>query len=256
MTWVKPLCYHRCMVPIRLTCLCLLLVLCPATMAGPGELVFVAATNHNMPLSRFRNGELVDGILKDLGDGIAQRMGLQVRYVSVPAKRVGEFLVNGRADGVCFVLPRWLPGAFNWSQPLIPDSGVLVSRTEAPPVRVLSDLANKPVGTVLGYSYSMIESELGRAFVREDASTMELNISKMLHGRMQYAIMGRMNAEYLMHADPQHKLRIDFEFDPYMAQCAFSLKSTVPFGDIQRAIASLVSDGSVERLLKRYNGAP
>jgi len=65
-----------------------------------------------------------------------------------------------------------------------------------------------------------------------------------------------MNAEYLMHADPQHKLRIDFEFDPYMAQCAFSLKSTVPFGDIQRAIGSLVSDGSVERLLKRYNGAP
>jgi len=41
-----------------------------------------------------------------------------------------------------------------------------------------------------------------------------------------------------------------------MAQCAFSLKSTVPFGDIQRAIGSLASDGSVARLLKRYNGAP
>jgi len=225
-------------------------------MAGPGELVFVAATNHNMPLSRFHEGELVDGILKDLGDSIAQRVGLRVRYVTAPAKRVAEFLVSGRADGVCFVLPRWLPGAFNWSQPLIPDSGVLVSRAEAPPVRVLSDLANKPVGTVLGYSYSMIESELGRAFVREDASTMELNISKIQHGRMQYAIMGRMNAEYLMHVDPLHKLRIDFEFDPFVAQCAFSLKSAIPFSDIQHAIATLVSDGSVERLLKRYNGAP
>lgn len=221
-------------------------------MAGPGELVFVAATNHNMPLSRFHDGQLVDGILKDLGDGIAQRMGLRARYVSAPAKRVAEVVSSGRADGVCFVLPRWLPGSFNWSRPLIPDAGVLVSRVDAPPVRAMSDLANKPVGTVLGYSYSMIASELGRAFVREDAPNMELNISKILHGRMQYAIMGRMNAEYLMHAEPQRKLRIDFEFDPFMAQCAFSLKSAIPFGDIQRAIDSLASDGSVERLLQHY----
>lgn len=221
-------------------------------MAGPGELVFVAATNHNMPLSRFQHGELADGLLKELGDAIAQRMGLHPRYVSAPAKRVAEFLVSGRADGVCFVLPRWLPGTFNWSQPLIPDSGVLVARVDAPPVRVLSDLANRPVGTVLGYSYSMIESELGRAFVREDAPTMELNISKIVHGRMQYAIMGRMNAEYLMRAEPVHKLRIDFEFDPFMAQCAFSQKSAIPFGDVQRAIGSLAADGSIERILQHY----
>jgi polar amino acid transport system substrate-binding protein len=252
MTWVKPLCYHRFMAPFRLAGICLLLALSPAAMAGPGELVFVAATNHNMPLSRFHDGELVDGILKDLGDSIAMRMGLHARYVSAPAKRVAEIVTSGRADGVCFVLPRWLPGSFNWSQPLIPDSGVLVSRVDAPPVRVLSDLANKPVGTVLGYSYSMIQSELGRAFVREDAPSMELNISKILHGRMQYAIMGRMNAEYLMHAYPQHKLRIDFEFDPFMAQCAFSPKSAIPFSDVQHAIDSLVADGSVERMMRRY----
>jgi polar amino acid transport system substrate-binding protein len=252
MTWVKLLCYHRRMVSFRRVVFSLLLAMSPGAMAGQGELVFVAATNHNMPLSRFRNGELVDGLLKDLGDSIAQRMGLRPVYVSAPAKRVAEFLSSGKADGVCFVLPRWLPGAYNWSQPLIPDSGVLVARIEAPPVRVLSDLANKPVGTVLGYSYSMIESELGRAFVREDAPTMELNISKIDHGRMQYAIMGRMTAEYLMRANPHHKLRIDFEFDPFLAQCAFSQKSAIPFGEVQRAIASLAADGSIGRLLQRY----
>jgi polar amino acid transport system substrate-binding protein len=240
------------MAPFRLASFGLLLALSPGAFAAPGELVFVAATNHNMPLSRFHNGELVDGLLKDLGDSIAQRMGLQARYVSVPAKRVGDFLLSGRADGVCFVLQRWLPGQFNWSQPLIPDSGVLVSRTEAPPVRVLSDLANKPVGTVLGYSYSMIDSALGRAFVRQDAPTMELNISKIQHGRMQYAIMGRMTAEYLMRTEPQHKLRIDFEFDPFKAQCAFSQKSAIPFSDVQQAIGSLLADGSIDRLLLRY----
>jgi polar amino acid transport system substrate-binding protein len=231
---------------------CLLLALSPAAVAGQGEVVFIAATNHNMPLSRFQNGEMVEGLLKDLGDGIAHRMGRQARYVSVPAKRVAEYLASGRADGVCYVLPRWLPGAFNWSQPLMPDAGVLVSRPEAPAVRALSDLANKPVGTVLGYSYSMIDAALGRAFVREDAPSMELNISKIQHGRMQYAIMGRMTAEYLMRAEPQHKLRIDFEFDPFKAQCAFSKKSAIPFDDVQRAIGGLVSDGSLDRLLHRY----
>lgn len=236
----------------RLAPLCLLLASSPAAVAGQGELVFVAATNHNMPLSRFQDGELADGLLKDLGDSIAQRMGRQARYISVPAKRVSDYLASGRADGVCYVLPRWLPGPFKWSQPLMPDAGVLVSRPEAPAVRSLSDLANKPVGTVLGYSYSMIDAALGRAFVREDAPSMELNISKIQHGRMQYAIMGRMTAEYLMRADPQHKLRIDFEFDPFKAQCAFSQKSAIPFGEVQRAIGGLVSDGTMDRLLRRY----
>ena len=252
MTWVKRLCYHDFMALSRRASRCLLLALCPPAFAAQGEMVFVAATNHNMPLSRFHQGELVDGLLKDLGDNIASRMGLRARYVSAPAKRVAEFLLSGRADGVCYVLPRWLTGSFNWSQPLIPDSGVLVSRVEAPPVGALSDLANKPVGTVLGYSYSMIEANLGRAFVREDAPSMELNISKIQHGRMQYAIMGRMTAEYLMHGDPRHRLRIDFEFDPFKAQCAFSQKSAIPFGDVQHAIGGLVSDGTVERLLLRY----
>lgn len=236
----------------RISSLCLLLALSPAAYASQGDLIFVAATNHNMPLSRFQNGEMVDGLLKDLGDNIAQRMGRRARYLSVPAKRVADYLASGRADGVCYVLPRWLPGPFNWSQPLIPDSGVLVSRAEAAPVRSLTDIANKPVGTVLGYSYSMIDSTLGRAFVREDAPSMELNISKILHGRMQHAIMGRMTAEYLMRSDPLHKLRIDFEFDPFKAQCAFSQKSAIPFGDVQHAIGSLLSDGTIERLMMRY----
>lgn len=236
----------------RLVSFGLFAALSPGAFADPGELVFIAATNHTMPLSRFDNGEMVDGLLKDLGDGIASRAGLRPRYVSTPAKRVAEVLASGRADGVCYVLPRWLPGSFNWSRPLIPDAAVLLARKEAPPVRALSDLANIPVGTVLGYTYSMIESELGRAFVRQDAPTEELNLSKIRHGRMQYAIIGRMNAEYLMRAEPHVKLRIDFEFDPFKAQCAFSQKSSIPFVEIQRAIDGLQADGSIERMLLRY----
>jgi len=221
-------------------------------LAAPGEIVFVAATNHNMPLSQFRNGVLAEGLLKDLGDAIAQRMGLQVRYVSVPAKRVAHALLSGEADGVCYVLPRWLDGTFNWSAPLIPDGAVLVARTDAPPVHRLAELAHKPVGTVLGYSYARMEEVLGNSFVREDAASMELNISKIQHGRMQYAVMGKMTADYMLRSDPQHRLRIDFEFDPFKAQCAFSLKSAIPFAAVQHAIDSLLADGSVERLLLRY----
>lgn len=231
---------------------CLLLALCPAAVAGQGEIVFVAATNHNMPLSRFEHGQLVDGLLKDVGDGIGQRIGLRVRYVSAPAKRVAEFILSGRADGVCYVLPGWLPGTFNWSQPLIPDAGVIVARSEAPPVRSLPELANKPVGTVLGYYYPKIDSVLGAAFARQDASSMELNISKIRHGRMQYAVMGRMIAEYLMRSDPSLPLRIEFEFEHFKTQCAFSQKSAIPFGDVQRAIGSLLSDGSIDRFMLRY----
>jgi polar amino acid transport system substrate-binding protein len=232
----------------------LLLAVCGmsyAYAAGP-DIVFIAATNHTMPLSHFEDGRLTGGIIKDLGDSIAKRLGRRAVYVSAPPKRVPIILANGEADSVCYVMPHWIEGEFNWSKPLIPSSGVLVARTDAPVVKSLSELADKRVGTVLGYRYPNFDEALGKHFSREDAPAMASNMNKLQAGRMQYAIMEKMTILYLMRSVEQTHVRVDLEFSPIKAHCAFSHKSNIKFAEANRAINSLVDDGSVERILALY----
>ncbi|WP_256080088.1 transporter substrate-binding domain-containing protein [Massilia sp. YIM B04103] len=216
------------------------------------EMVFIAATNHTMPLASFADGKLSGGLLKELGEAIAQRAGRQARFVSVPPRRVASTLAEGGADAVCYVLPEWLDGNFNWSAPLIPDAGVVVARADAPLVRLLSQLEGRPVGTVAGYHYAALSRTLGARFRRDDAPSMEHNIRKLLLGRMQYAVLEKTTFAYLQRKQPGLGLRADLEFDPFKAQCAFSLRSQIDIAEADRAIASLLRDGDIERVLAHY----
>jgi polar amino acid transport system substrate-binding protein len=224
----------------------------PSAYAAGEDIVFIAATNHTMPLSHFEEGQITGGIIKDLGDSIAKRLGRRAVYISVPPRRVPLYLASGDADSVCYIMPQWIEGSYRWSRPLIPGSGVLVARSDAPVISALPELADKKVGTVLGYRYQNIEAALGSHFAREDAPVMANNMQKLLAGRMQYAVMERMTVDYLLRAGGSPNVRVDMEFEPIKAHCAFSLKSRVKFADADRAINSLLSDGSIERILGQY----
>jgi ABC-type amino acid transport substrate-binding protein len=223
-----------------------------AMAAEPQDIIFIAPTNHTMPMAQFQDGMLVDGLLKALGDMIARRMSRRAVYVSVPSKRVGEVLSAGGADALCYVMPVWIDGQYNWTKPFISSTAVVVARKEAPVVKTLGDLAGKPVGTVIGYRYPEIERVLGKHFVREDAPTTDLNFRKLIVGRMQYATIDQIAFEYRMRQDPTLALRQDVAYASVMTQCAFSLGSHIPFAQAEQAIASLVEDGSIKALLAQY----
>lgn len=215
-------------------------------------MVFIAATNNTMPLAQFEGRQLVGGILKDLGDAITQRLGRRATYVNIPSKRVWSVLMQGEADGVCYVMPSWAEGTFDWSRPLIPDGVVLAAHHRAPVVRSLAELANQPVGTVLGYHYPEVEAELGPRFIRDDAPTMEHNLKKLTAGRRQYGVVELTALEYRIRNDKAAKLRADVVFFRFKAHCAFSKRSQIPFARVERAINALHGDGTVDAILDRY----
>lgn len=215
-------------------------------------LVFIAPTNHTMPMAQFENGELSAGVLKDLGELIARRLHRRAVFVSIPSRRVSDTLSAGRADAVCYVLPNWLDGRFHWSQPLFANGDIVVARADAPVLHSLADLADKPVGTITGYRYPQLEAALGSHFARDDAPTMEHNFRKLDIGREQYALSDPATLGYRLRTNPQARLRSDITFNTYKAQCAFSLKSQLPFADADRAINGLIGDGSVRALLDKY----
>lgn len=239
--------------PSRLSHLPLALCVCSAAaVAGPGELVMLAPTDQAMPIARVQNGVISGGIVKDVGDALAQRLGRRAVYLAADIPDVTPALGSGRADAMCYVLPFWIDGDYNWSPPLFPDAEMVAARTDAPHLRSLKDLKDKPVGTVTDYRYPRVQQVLGKRFRRVDAANMDQNIQQMLAGKSQYTMISEATLNYLHRVNPGLKLRGELVFSAYKAQCAFSQQSKIPFEEIGHALDGLVKDGSIEQILARY----
>lgn len=234
----------------RLSALAFAFLLPAAAGAATPELVMLAPANHAMPIAQFHNGELSGGILWDLGEMIASRLGRSVRFVTVPSRRVSLALAHGDADGVCLVQPSWIDGPFQWSTEFIPTGGVVLARRDAPPIVRVGDLRGKKVGTVAGYRYRYLEPVLGKDFLRDDAPSVEHTLRKLSAGRTQYALMELSTAAWHVKNDPA--LRMDLLYESSRARCAFSRESKVPFADLKRVTDAMLTDGSIDKIMARY----
>ncbi len=221
-------------------------------MAAEREMVFIAPMSAAMPLASFNDGQISAGIIKDISEAIAHKLGRTAKFISIPGKRVELSLASGEADGVCNVLPGWIKGDFHWSRPLIPNALIVISHRDAPVVRSLGDLKGKRVGTVLGYRYPGLEGIVDKVFLREDARTVQQVFMKMEAGRNAHAIAERLEFDYELRANRELKLREDLVHDTYKTSCAFSRLSKIPFADVEQAIAMLVASGAIDLILARY----
>jgi polar amino acid transport system substrate-binding protein len=231
--------------------LALALLYAPVTVRAE-ELVMIAPLNQTMPLAQFQQDKLSGGILKDLGEAIAQRVGRRIAFISVPGEQVSQALNAGKADGICYVRPFWIDGQFDWTRPLIPDAELVAARQDAPRIRSLADLRDRPVGTVSGYRYPRVEQVLGLRFQRTDSPSMEENLRKLQAGAVRYTVINQVTLAYQMRQSSALRLRSDLVFASFTAQCAFSRRSNVPFSELNQAVNALIDDGSVEDILARY----
>ena len=232
------------------------LLLCTAAAAAQadGEVVFATVDTNAMPLAAYEGEQLQNGILKDVGVAIARRLGRTARFLTLPRNRLASALADGRVDGNCYLLPAWLePGPLRWSRPLIPNRDLVVGRPEAPALASAADLADEPVGTVLGYRYPELEGKLGNRFRRDDAPDMHSNLRKLAAGRVRYAIVDQLTLQYEIRTTLQ-----DFKPGPsltvasFVASCAFSPKGKVPAEDLQRSADALLQDGTMDAILAQY----
>jgi polar amino acid transport system substrate-binding protein len=236
----------------RFSCAIAFLMLPAMALATAAELVMIAPLNQAMPLAQYDNGKLSGGILKDIGETLAQRLGRSAEFLSVPGDSTAAALTDGRADGLCFVLPHWIDGDFNWTATFMSDAEMVVSRQGATPIRSLSDLKNRSVGTVKAYRYPRIERVLGKRFQRRDTPTTDANLHKLLDGEVDYALLSRSAVEFHNLSDKQHLLRPDLTIAVFEARCAFSKRSETAFSDVEREFNGMLKDGTMQRILARY----
>lgn len=236
----------------RLFCSFALLLLARLAGATTADFVMVAPLNQTMPLAQYENGKLSGGILKDLGEALSHRLGRTPEFLSVAGDSTAAALLDGRADGLCFVLPQWIDGDFNWTVPFMSDAEMVVSRQNAKPVRALRDLAYRNVGAVKAYRYPRVEQVLGARLQRIDYPTTDINLRKLLDGEVEHALLSRTAVEFHNANDRSHPLRPDLTISVFQAQCAFSKRSDAAFADVERAFNQMLKDGTVERIINRY----
>lgn len=213
---------------------------------------FIAPLNHAMPFGGFDNDRLTTGIVKDLSDTLAERMGRQAAYVSAPPRRVAQMLAAGEADGVCYVAKGWIDGKFHWTPAVLEHVGVVAARPQAPPLARLQDLARQPVGTVHSYRYPQFEQALGTAFVRDDAPSMLVNLRKLAANRVNYALTEQITLEFHNKLNPQDGLTAALQTMRFRTHCVFTLAHPLPLERLDQAAKDIVRDGSVDRILARY----
>ncbi|MBV8501446.1 MAG: transporter substrate-binding domain-containing protein [Paucibacter sp.] len=213
---------------------------------------FIAPLNHTMPFISFEHGQLRSGIVKDLSDEVARRLGRSVEYLPVPPRRVGQVLAAGEADGVCYLGKGWIDGSFHWSPPVLDHIGVIAGLPEAPSIGSLGELAGMPLGTVHAYRYPQFEQALGKLFVRDDAPSMLANLRKLVAHRMRYALTELITLQYYNREHPQDGLKVAMETAHYRTYCAFTFAHKLPLDKLDEAVSAMVREGAVDRILERY----
>lgn len=222
---------------------------------APAALLHVLVdSTAEMPLALIQSGQLNDGILRDVGLALADKLGREAQFHVLPRKRLADELVAGTgADIVCSYLPSWLPGELDWSKPFLPDEQLLLSSKPEPAPARPADLGGERVGTVLGFVYPEMQQLLGPAFVRDDALDAGANLRKLSLGRMRHAIVGRLQFDYQMRLG-NYKLDLHppLVISSFVGQCGLSRRSSLTLVELNKAIAALQAEGGVQRILAKY----
>ena len=223
----------------------------PAEPARP--LVMLVETSALMPQARIDGDRVVEGLHLDLGQALARRLGRDLVARPVPRKRLAEALTRGEGDLLCDYQSDWLPGAFAWSRPFLPDQALLISAASGPAPSGLTALAGQPVGTVRGYVYPEMADALRSGFLRDDAPDAVATLQKLELGRIRHALTGRRVLEYQQRIGRFHlPLHPPLVVSEVLAQCALSPSSPVGLAALNTAIQGLVGEGELNRLLAKY----
>ena len=221
--------------------------------AHSGELVVLVDTGTDMPMARFDNYRLVEGVHKDVGEALAKALGRMPKFLALPRKRIALALNGGEADVLCGYVPEWLNGQFGWSQPFYPQVEVVLSDRAGSRPNTVADLVGHQVGTVFGFSYPELDRVLGKDFARADAPSIELNFRKLAAGRLRHMVTMKSWSDYrIKTGEPGLSLHPPLVVTTYMTRCAVSPKGRVDVAEVDNAIARIVKDGTVAAIGARY----
>ncbi len=204
------------------------------------------------------NGRLVAGLSHDILSLIGLELRSQVQYLDIPRARLEAWLVSGEAEVSCFLNPDWVsaPKRFDWTDTLFFSRQLIIRRRDSAPIRQLSDLYQKRVGTTFGFVYPELQQAFTeRLLIRDDAKSLQSNLQRLAQGRLDAVMAVDLSFYYLL---AQQHFDVDFVADPIWSEppgvfCAVSQQSSRREA-ILRAFSRLKAEGAIDKLVLKYRG--
>ncbi|WP_341304878.1 transporter substrate-binding domain-containing protein [Pseudomonas sp. TMP25] len=233
----------------------LLLMLSAAPFAEERPIRFSVNDSWAMPMVRIKNGRTVEGILVDLQQRMAAKIGRKAAFMVMPRMRVQHAMNSGDIDVRCYITPSWINAGhhrFIWSLPFMTQRNVLLG-TRAQSLQV-EQLSGERVGTILGFNYPRLEPLFASGQLeREDARTQEQVLLKLQAGRYRFAVSDQLSLDWFNRQQaPAEKLHVLSEFAADPVACIVRDAPDVPTMALLRAMVQMKQDGEFDALLDRY----
>jgi polar amino acid transport system substrate-binding protein len=237
-------------------CLSLALILCSfSASAEERPLRFSVSESWAMPMIHIENGRATAGILFDLQQRLAEKVGRRAEMLVRPRLRIQQMLVRGEIDVRCYVNPAWLSESHHqyiWSVPFMVQRDLLVGRSQQQVQ--LNQMPGETIGTVLGFTYPSLDTLFTSGqLIRDDARTQELALAKLQAKRYDYAISNELMLQWYNRQQPgEGKLQPLLEVANDIVACIVRDEPDVPTMRLLRALVQMKQAGEFDAILARY----
>lgn len=227
-----------------------------AAFAEQTPLRFSISDSSTMPMISLDNGQPTGGILHDVHQSIAEKLGRKAKQQVISRTRIKSLLVNGEVDVNCYTNPAWLAielPNYRWSVPFMAQQTVLVARKKTPAIG-LHHLQGERIGTVLGFTYPDVDARfLNGTLIRDDARTENQGLMKVEAGRVRYAVSTQVALDWFNRNQPEDsRLRVVDRINEFSVHCIVRDEPDVPATEILTAMQELKDAGTFDAILSRY----
>ncbi len=217
------------------------------------DIMRVPYSQHHIPpiVIRDDNFQAVAGILFDTVKLITDEAGLGVKLLSVPRKRISQFLIERQLDLHCIANPAWYTDQqLSWSESIFPNADIVVTHKQIKHINALLEQPSFSLGTVLGYRYPELEQALESGKIkRADSVSSRGSMARFIKGELDGFVIAKNEANYLMHLDRFNY----FEINNTFIHCAYgpSLSSQTQ-QKLNSAITRLKEKQAFKTMLQQY----
>jgi len=227
--------------------------------SGQAERIVVFTSELSAPPYVMTDGvTFLSGIIKDLNDEAARRAGVVIDYRVFARGSLDSYLESGQGHVACNMQPAWteIADQLVWTEPMFADEDIYWRLADTPPLEKPEDLIGRSFATYDGYSHGdAVTAQVadGRT-KRIDLYASQTIFDALIRGRTDYVIFSRLRGEHLAKA-PGYAGKIvtaGLTDSSYRNFCAISARMPIPAERYKAALDSILHDGTLAEILKRY----
>ncbi len=232
----------------------LISILCLPAQAS-STLKTVIGENMSAPWYFADTARAPQGITADYMRALASELGREIEILVLPKFRIREYSQKNKIDLNCYTSREWAQvreADVFWSEPLFTSKNLIVSNTAA--VKSLDQLKKQRIGTVLKYRYPALQDSFSAGILlRDDSPNEDANLQKLDASRFNYAVVEEIHLAYYLKRHKSSKIqRRGLVIEEIPVRCWLRRDSPLKISELNRAIAQMKANGTMEKFFKKY----